>query len=516
MSYPEIPETVVMDPDDPIRPKPPGRSPTREAVGQILIAASVALALGATLKQKAMISANDISRWCTVWALLERGTYAIDECPWQLGTQDKVLLTEPFPTEGEEPSKKFYSSKPPLLPTLIAGALYPARALTGVPLDAKVEQQRSRRKEVQSLSDTPPEDPSKILSEDPERGYRVVDVTPDEPAEWPVQVLYFNPVVVLLNVVPLLVALVLYARLLDRYAGNDWAWFLSMAAAGLGTNLVIFTTTLNNHTVAAWSAFFALYAFLRIWDDGERHWGYFAVAGFFGAFCACNELPSALFGVLLFLLLAVKVPGKTLSAFVPAALVPVAAHFVTTYLAIGEWAPVYAAFSEEGPDSPYRYPGSYWLSPLGMDWYDLNPEPWWQYLLNLLVGHHGIFSLTPVFLFSFAAMVRSVLGLDRRLRTLSGLTLVLSAAIVAFYTWQTHNYGGSTQGARWLFWLFPFWLILLPMGLEGGQDRPWLRRLTLAALAFAVFNTGYGLQQPWSHPWIVDAIEHLGVLDVKR
>ena len=36
------------------------------------------------------MTANDISRWCTVWSLLERGTYAIDECPWQVDTQDKV------------------------------------------------------------------------------------------------------------------------------------------------------------------------------------------------------------------------------------------------------------------------------------------------------------------------------------------------------------------------------------------------------------------------------------------
>jgi hypothetical protein len=516
MSHPEIPETMVMEPDDPNRLNPPWRTPTRKSVGQVLIVASVALALGATLKQKAMISANDISRWCTVWSLLERGTYAIDECPWQLRTQDKVLLTDPFPPEGQEAEKKFYSSKPPLLPTIIAGVLYPARAITGVPLEAKVEQERSLRKEVQSLSDALPEDESKILEVQEEAGYRVVDVTPSEPAEWEIQVLYFNPVVVLLNVLPLLIALVLYARLLDQYAPNDWAWFLSLAAAGLGTNLIIFTTTLNNHTVAAWSAFFALFAFIRIWYDGRRHWRYFAYAGFFGAFAATNELPSALFGSLLFLLLLFKAPKKTLGVFVPMALIPIAAHFVTTYLAIGEWEPVYTSFSQEGPDSPYRYPGSYWLSPLGMDWYDLNPEPWWQYLIHLLVGHHGILSLTPVFLFSFVAMLRCMFGFDRHLRTFSWLTFLLTVTIIAFYTWKTHNYGGSTQGARWLFWLFPFWLILLPRGVGGGQNRPWLRWLMLIALGFAVFNTGYGLQQPWSHPWIVDAMEHLGVLDVKR
>ncbi len=43
-----------------------------------------------TLKTPTQLEANDISRWCTVWSLLEEGTYAIDNCPWQAKTQDKV------------------------------------------------------------------------------------------------------------------------------------------------------------------------------------------------------------------------------------------------------------------------------------------------------------------------------------------------------------------------------------------------------------------------------------------
>ena len=46
---------------------------------------------GCMLRQPSMMAANDISRWCTVWSLLERGTYVIDECPWQIDTQDKVF-----------------------------------------------------------------------------------------------------------------------------------------------------------------------------------------------------------------------------------------------------------------------------------------------------------------------------------------------------------------------------------------------------------------------------------------
>ncbi len=125
-------------------PRPPAveRSQARRFLAWIIIVAATAQALGTTMKMSALIGANDISRWCTVWSLLERGTYAIDECPWQLDTQDKVFMKDPFPAAGTEPEKHFYSSKPPLLPTMIAGLIYPFRAATGVPLDAVVEQTR--------------------------------------------------------------------------------------------------------------------------------------------------------------------------------------------------------------------------------------------------------------------------------------------------------------------------------------------------------------------------------------
>ena len=77
----------MLDPEsdlDPRRPEP------RQFVALIVIATAVALALGVLLRQPTMMGANDISRWCTVWSLLERGTYVIDECPWQVDTQDKV------------------------------------------------------------------------------------------------------------------------------------------------------------------------------------------------------------------------------------------------------------------------------------------------------------------------------------------------------------------------------------------------------------------------------------------
>ena len=69
----------------------PQRPDTRRFAALVIIVAATSIALGHALRQPTQMGANDISRWCTVWSLLERGSYVIDECPWQIETQDKVF-----------------------------------------------------------------------------------------------------------------------------------------------------------------------------------------------------------------------------------------------------------------------------------------------------------------------------------------------------------------------------------------------------------------------------------------
>jgi hypothetical protein len=484
----------------------PRRPEVRRFAGSIIIIAATALALGHTLRQPAQMGANDISRWCTVWSLLERGSYVIDECPWQLETQDKVFRAPKGAANqfaDQQAERHYYSSKPALLPTLIAGFLYPARLVTGVPLDRVVIQKRV---------------PRWTQKPDPDSPYRVKGVleTPTEPVRWPAYVFYFKPILVLLNVVPFGIFLVLYARVLDRHAANDWAWLFCLVAAAFGTFLLPFTQTLNNHTVAAFSAFFALYQLLGILEQGGQSGWRFAGAGFFAAFTAANELPSLAFLALLCCVLVVGWPKKTLLLFIPAALVPIAAFAASQYAVFGEFKLAYEAFGTE----EYLYDGSFWKTPLDLDAFNDHPEPYATYLFHMTLGHHGAFSLTPIFLFSALGAARLIgdggrLPLPRTGKTplavVAWLTTVLTIVLVTFYTWnpKARNYGGSTQGLRWLFWLIPFWLLLLPKGVEWGQTWRALRGMALLALLLSVMSVGYAMRNPWSHPWILDALEHL-------
>ena len=477
---------------------PEGRSPMRRYLASIVIGAAVAQSVGTALRMPTQLTANDISRYCTVWSLLERGTYAIDDCPWQKDTQDKVQKPAPISKETPAP-EHFYSSKPPLLATLMAGVLYPARTLSGVPLDGIFEQKRIERNVQKALPDKPGQ-------------FEYVKETPP-PVIWQAYVLYFKPVIILFNVAPYLLFLIFYARLLDRYA-DDWAYAFSVVSGSFGTLLLAFNSTLNNHSIAAYSAFFATYALIRIEEEGGAKSWRFAVAGFFAAFCACNEIPAGLFSLAVGLILLVRYPRPTLLIFVPAALVPLSAFFGTQYLAFGQFRPVYEEFGTKA----YTYEGSYWNTPLEYDYFNKAPESKALYLFHMTFGHHGVFSLTPIFLFSIHGCARNLIGRGRPLRAVSALVLGLTVAMLAFYTWnpKARNYGGSTQGLRWLFWMIPLWLVVLPTGLEAGKGRRGARWAMLGALGLSMVTVGYAIRSPWTNPWISDLLEHLNLYPLVR
>jgi hypothetical protein len=502
---------MMLDPRlQPDTTRPAGRG----IVATIVITVAVSLAAGVLLRQPSMMAANDISRWCTVWSLLERGSYVIDECPWQLETQDKVYRASGS-AAGPETVKHYYSSKPALLSTLIAGVLYPARLLTGVPLDQVVLQEREER-----------------WSQKPDEGvpgkFKGVLEKPADPVKWPAYIFYFKSALVLLNILPFAIYLVLFARILDRYAPDDWAWHFSLFAAAFGTYLLPFTQTLNNHTVAAFSAFFALYAFLRIWDDGALSAPRFAAVGFFAAFTAVSEIPALSFLVLVLGVLLLRFPRQTLVWAIPAALVPLVASAAAQYAALGEFKLVYTEFGTES----YLYEGSLWKTPLELDalnlpWFDpqeaarrgITGESYGLYLFHMTLGHHGFWTLTPIFFFSLAGLVRLLRsGSKTPMAAVGWMTAVVTIILLVFYTWnpKARNYGGSTQGLRWLFWLIPFWLLILPAGIEFASQRGWIRKLALLALAVSVISVGYAMRNPWGHPWILDALEHSGVYSLPR
>src|SRR5439155_22584571 len=249
---------------------------------------------------------------------------------------------------------------------------------------------------------------------------------------------------------------------------------------------------------------------------------------FFAAFTAANELPAAAFAVALLALLLWHSPKRTLLGAVPAALVPVAAFFLTNYLALGELNPAYEKFG--GPW--YDYEGSYWRQAKGIDTAG-SQEGRGVYAFHLLLGHHGAFSLTPIFLLSLAGMLMLLRHLGpalsggekpaapeaaaRRGLTLAGLlALGVTGVVLAFYILlldeRKRNYGGWTSGPRWLIWLTPLWLVALLPAADWLARRRWGRVVGYVLLALSVASVSYPEYSPWRHPWLYNFLEAHGLI----
>ncbi len=512
----------------------------------LLMIVSIATMLGriasvcAPTGESPMLSANDRSRWSTVRAVVEDGTYAIDRL---VRIKDPVTGRRFWKSidmvrhRGPDGREHYYSSKPPLFSTMLAGVYWVFRAVTGATFE-------------------------------------------NEPF------LIMRVMLVLTNVLPLLLYFVVLWRLVERLADTHAARLYTMAAAMWGTFLTTFAVTLNNHLPAAICVLLATSLALHIWW-GERRWWYFAGAGLCGAFAVANELPALSFFGLLTLAVAGKSVRGTVVAFLPAAALVAAAFLGTNYLAHGTPVPAYAhrsdgpviatvpreltrqlddvlanAPAESTPGVPSEVlaalteagtvlsddailqpasPGVRWviwdrqghvrLAVVATDerieirrwdnWYDYSGSYWTterqgvdrgeasrgRYVLHVLIGHHGIFSLTPIWLLSVAGVVLLMRSRKPEWVGFGWLVVLLTFVCLAFYLSRPlidRNYGGVSCGFRWMFWFTPLWLLCLVPAADRWLTGPRGRVVALLLLLISTFSATYAAANPWSHPWLWD------------
>jgi len=454
-----------------------------------------------------MFGSNDRSRFATIRSLVEQQTYVIgkriDNPAFEPGSalgsvagfsahRGKVAKGTPTtkldtglifedgyqsldkvmnPETGE-----FYSSKPPLMPTVLAAEYWVLLNVFGQSMD-------------------------------------------DE--RWPV----VSIILITVNVIPFFVFLLYLSRLLEDYGTTDFGRLFVFATACFGTFITTFTITLNNHNPAAFAVFFAFYPLLQkggepIFESPRT----LLQSGFFAGLAATLDLPAASFTMALFLPMLIVRPSKTLVWFFPAMALPIVALFACNYAALGTLLPAYSEFG--GPW--YNYEGSHWskLGTPGQKGIDFADDPKWVYAFHLTLGHHGWFSLSPIWLLALASLIRlawagrrdalAVLKrkpLDDRLWTpplFAAMTVVVSIVLIGFFIVNSNNYGGGTSGPRWLFWLTPLWLMsLIPAADWVGRTRLG-QRMACCLLAMSVLSVFFPSVSPWRHPWIMYLGEYYG------
>ncbi|MCA9122600.1 MAG: hypothetical protein H6822_26060 [Planctomycetaceae bacterium] len=519
-----------------IPPQDDSTAKLRRIVYTFLIVSSAATMVGRIMSvesrsgKTAMLSANDRSRWCTIRALVDHGTYEIDSV---IKRKTDWYTIDMVRHKGADAREHYYSSKPPLLPTLLAGQYWLLKNLAGV-----------------TLADNP---------------FYIARI-----------------VLVLSNVLPLVLYFVVLGWCVESLGTNDWSRLFVMTCATWGTFLTTFAVTLNNHLPGAIGVMLATYAAIQILHHGDLRGRWFAVAGFFGAFAVANELPALALLAMLCAALLWASPKKTAIAFAPAAAVVAIAFFSTTYIAHQSLRPPYAHRhdgkvvatvrrptgeitsadavqqiqmelsttgieigstatispsikpnrwvlwdsdqsvryallpSDSGIevrewDTWYEYEGSYW-TPESKTGVDKGESSRAAYAFHTLLGHSGVFSLTPIWLLSCVGIGLWLKQGSHSLQAFSLMVLTLTIVCITFYIMRPEkdrNYGGVSCGFRWLFWLTPLWLVaMLPATDAVAKHRRW-KIVAMGLLGMSVFSATYAAMNPWSHSWIFDYWTHL-------
>ncbi len=419
--------------------EPPDR--TYAALTWLLAVAAGATVFGLTLRVSPVLCPNDASRWSTLWSLVDQHTYIIDGTPWE--TIDKVRR------EGHD-----YSSKLALLPTMLAGEYWLIKQLT--------------RWSIKDQTD-----------------------------------LVCRAILFTVNVVPLIIYLGLIGQLIGRHVRSHWWKLYWLIAAAFGTYVTGYSTTLNDHSVGAWSALFAIYSAIRILYENDRRPLQYALSGLFAAFTVCNQLPAVFFAVGLFGWMLIKDWKRTLAFFVPAGALPVIAFLVTTYLSTGGLVPYYLMKHT----ALYNYPGSYWTEPKGTD---ALHEPKHLYLFNCLLGHHGFFALSPIFVLSLVTFVLALRDRAMPMRGLVWFVLGVSLLTIALNTLQTNNYGGGCQGFRYLIWPVPLWILVGAIKADAYGAARWVKGLAVVFLFVSIVSMACATGNPWAESWLSDLWNQAG------
>lgn len=409
--------------------------------------------------QHPFLSSNDRSRWVAIRALVEHGTFEIDELIKEPGwdTIDKVRH------KGRDGDLHFYSSKPPLLYILLAGQTWVVERLTGWTFA--------------------------------ENEYEIIRT---------VMLLSSPPAFALM--------LVLVAALAERFCRSDWAKLFTVVTAAYGTMLTAFAASLNNHLYGAVSAAVVLYFWVRIRESEAPRAAWFVLAGLASGFAYATELPSLAMVAAVGFSLLLRAPRYTLTAFLPAVLVVVGAVVFTNWLAHDSLRPPYAHRSQENEEENwYHYPGSHWQNREGIDAGEPSRA---TYALHTLVGHHGVLSLTPVWVlsaFGAAAWLMRGSGLRRELALgVVGLSIVVLVFYIGLRPQGDRNYGGMTSGLRWIFWFVPLWLAVMAPAADWAARTRTRQAFAAVLLGFSALSAAYPTWNPWTHPWVYHWMEWCG------
>jgi hypothetical protein len=498
------------------------------------------------------LSANDRSRWCTILALVANGTYIIDDIIEIRDPQTKRRTwntIDRIQHRGADGRQHFYSSKPPLLSTIYAGVYWVIRGLTGATLTGQPFVVARWMLIIVNFI------PLLFL-------WLIMLQWASHYGLRPLQMLMMSLfvssgtflstfVITLNNHLPAAVAAGISLSCLQRIVLSDdvrWRWFV---VCGLSTSFI----AVNELPALAWLVLVS--AILMSINRRRTCLAYLpALLPATLAFFAANYIAHGTFrpayamrslGQLITTIESQEVTEETSSAEKPEEPWDITAIVETLQRRGVEISPQASVLPsrhsnvwqlwDEATQSRYglKREASTGLVSIHHwgDWYDY-PDTYWtkdrkqgvdrgepsriRYAFHCIIGHHGIFSLTPFWFFSLigAGVIAIQSGLDTRSpassfrksnsqRLLMAAIVLTTMIVVGFYLFrplEDRNYGGVTSGLRWTFWMIPLWYWLAIRGVARLQGF-WPYSAAAVALAISVFSAAYAWGNPWTSPWLM-------------
>lgn len=369
----------------------------------------------------------------TVQSLVENHTFRIDQSTF-VSTGDKVRI-----------AGHFYSDKPPF-PSIIAAAVYLPLYHFGLSLD-----------------------------NGPNIAYYVITLLTVKLA--------------------FLAALWCFFKAL-RYTGlaNDHRLYLTFAL-GAGSLLFAWSTTFNNHSLAASFLTMGFYFLLRTRFEAA-HGRYFLLSGLCFALAGVCDIPTGIFHVLFAgYLITLSTSKRNIILFAVPLILTVAAYMAHNAMISGSIMPF-----QINPEF-FAYEGSAFAQPGDLSGTSPNhPLAALAYGIRCLFGKNGFVLYNPLLLIAVPLLVREIL-LKRGFWREACLVLAGSIIIMAYYFVMTNNFGGWSFSIRWFVPLLPMVFFFLYPCFENA--RPKINLFTVLLCASLLISV-VGAVGPWSNKSVSD------------
>ncbi len=295
-----------------------------------------------------------------------------------------------------------------------------------------------------------------------------------------------------------LIFLIFFYRLCQLLLRRRLAITVAMAGACFAYLGVGYATHINNHSTAAALAVCGLYYAFRIRLKQDERWWHGPLAGLVLGLLPAVDLSGVAITTLVTLYLLAHDWRKTLLTFVPALLPGLVTHLALTYQISGSFRPFYLNSEIKA------FKGFHFRNPGDIDGLR---EPKHIYAFNVLFGHHGVFSMTPLYLFGAWELIRSL-----KHRCYLRESLVCAGALAAFfvyYIFRSRNYGGWCVGMRWLVPVMPLLLLYFGVWLDRVRMTRISWALVLGAFLVSCFHVQDALTSPFQfsvwHNWLEGA-----------